>query len=276
MVSRSWCGTSFAVQDFVLPQPTEENKVRYGVAQLEVAPDTGRQHVQFYLEFTTGVRMAHVKRIVDDHACHLEKRHGTRDQAREYCRKQDSRAPGAEPYEVGDWEAGGAGTRNDLAAVQAALDAGTPMSQVAQEHFKEWVRYHGAFDRYCLITKPERSWEMEIHVFWGKSGSGKSKRAFDENPGAYWMPPNAQWFDGYVGQSTIVVDDFYGWLPWSFLLRMLDRYPMPLPIKGGFVPMMAKRIVFTSNTHPTNWYQYDEKKHYAALERRITLIEEMN
>ena len=103
MTHRAWLGTSFAIDDFVLPEPAEDNYVRYGIAQREVCPDTEREHVQFYIEFTRPVRMAHVKRIVADPAAHLEQRRGTRDQARQYCSKEETRKPGTQPQEVPLW-----------------------------------------------------------------------------------------------------------------------------------------------------------------------------
>ena len=145
------------------------------------------------------------------------------------------------------------------------------MAEVAQEHFRHWVRYHAAFDRYLLLIRGNRNWQMDVYVYWGPPATGKSRFAADHYPGAFWMPPNSQWFDGYSGQDTIIIDDYYGWLPWSFLLRLLDRYPLPLPVKGGHVPMQAKTIVFTSNQHPDSWYKYEQNPHmnYEALRRRI-------
>ena len=38
------------------------------------------------------------------------------------------------------------------------------------------------------------------------------------------------------------------------LQRLLDWYPLWVEVKGGSVPMMAKRYVLTSNTSPDDWY----------------------
>lgn len=62
--------------------------------------------------------------------------------------------------------------------------------------------------------------------------------------------PNADgnlWLDGYHGQKTIIFDEFYGWIKYDLLLRICDRYPLQLPIKGGFVQCQATTFVFTSN-----------------------------
>ena len=147
------------------------------------------------------------------------------------------------------------------------------MSEIAQDHFGQWVKYHHAFNLYRLTVQAQRDWPMEVHVYWGAAGTGKSRRAFDENPAAYWLAHSngGVWFDGYNGQSCIIIDDFYGWLPWSFLLRLLDRYPMHVPVKGGHIPLVARKIVFTSNQAPIKWYDFDSDKFdFGALERRIT------
>ncbi len=91
-------------------------------------------------------------------------------------------------------------------------------------------------------------------------------------PNAYWKPVG-EWWDGYDGQEDVVMDDFYGWLKWSFLLNLLDRYPMLVPIKGGTKEFVAKRVFITSNKKPEMWYpnQID----IAPLVRRLEHVEEI-
>lgn len=66
----------------------------------------------------------------------------------------------------------------------------------------------------------------------------------------------------------MIIDDFYGWIKYSTLLRLLDRYPMRVEYKGGQANFLAKTIIFTSNRHPSEWYKMDN----SALMRRITEI----
>lgn len=278
MASRSWLITSFALDDFVLPQPGDETALRYGIVQREVCPDTERPHYQGYLEFTRPVRFAHVKRICEDNAMHCETRKGTRDDARNYCRKEETRAPGFEPQEVGTWESGGTGCRNDLNAVKDRLDKGDSELMIAQEFFTPWVKYHRAFNRYKTLIVPRRDWEMDIQVYYGTTGTGKTRKAFTDDPNLYMVPhtnAGVVWFDHYQGEHTMLLDDFYGWLPWSFLLQLLDRYNMQLPVKGSLVQMVSKKIVITSNKHPTEWYD-STKFDPAPLLRRITRITHFN
>ena len=76
------------------------------------------------------------------------------------------------------------------------------------------------------------------------------------------------WFDGYTGQETIITDDFsHRDYKLSYLLRLLDRYAMTLPIKGG---MIANNIIITSNYSPHSLYTgADCLEHRNALFRRI-------
>lgn len=85
-------------------------------------------------------------------------------------------------------------------------------------------------------------------------------------PNAYWKP-YGEWWDGYDGHEDVIIDDFYGWLKWSFLLNLLDRYPLMLPNKGGYCECKIKRIIITSNKSPEEWYPSKEDK--TPLLRRI-------
>lgn len=51
----------------------------------------------------------------------------------------------------------------------------------------------------------------QVEVFWGTTGTGKSRRAWDEaGVGAYSKCPRSKFWDGYQGQENVVVDEFRG------------------------------------------------------------------
>lgn len=71
------------------------------------------------------------------------------------------------------------------------------------------------------------------------------------------------------------MDDFYGWIKYDDLLKICDRYPYSVPIKGGYEIFVTKNIWITSNVPIDLLYKfpgYDP----AAIIRRCTLIEEIN
>ena len=120
-----------------------------------------------------------------------------------------------------------------------------------------------------------RSFKTEVTVIWGETGVGKSKWAFDKFGGeAYWKPPNSKWWDGYEGQSVAIIDEFYGWLSWTEILRLCDRYPCQVETKGGSVQFVSKTLVFLSNLHPLQWYN-NPKCQYPTLARRIENLAQM-
>ena len=86
------------------------------------------------------------------------------------------------------------------------------------------------------------------------------------------MEPKGKWWDGYEGQDVVVIDEFYGWFEWDYLLRLTDRYPLILEgkaISGGF-QFTSKIIIFTSNKHWNNWYPNIQDR--SPLERRFECI----
>ncbi len=55
------------------------------------------------------------------------------------------------------------------------------------------------------------------------------------------------------------------------LLMLLDRYPLQVPVHGGSVEFVSKRIIMTSNAHPRDWYSSDKFTYEdGPLQRRLT------
>ena len=118
--------------------------------------------------------------------------------------------------------------------------------------------------------------EKSVLVYYGPTGSGKSRRAWDEaGLGAYPKDPRSKWFYGYQGQEHIIFDEFRGGIDIAHILRWTDRYPCMVELKGGSTCLLAKKIWFTSNLHPDLWYPELDRETKDALLRRL-VIEEIN
>lgn len=50
------------------------------------------------------------------------------------------------------------------------------------------------------------------------------------------------------------MDDFYGWIKYDELLKIADRCPYKIPIKGSFANFVAEWVFVRSNIHPENRY----------------------
>jgi len=114
--------------------------------------------------------------------------------------------------------------------------------------------------------------EKEVFVFWGATGTGKSKRAWEEATlEAYPKDPNTKFWDGYNGQENVVIDEFRGLISISHMLRWLDRYPVIVEIKGSSCVLKAKKIWITSNLSPDDWYKELDSETLSALRRRLNI-----
>ena len=117
-----------------------------------------------------------------------------------------------------------------------------------------------------------RSWKTEVRVYVGPTGCGKTSSVVEEFPDV-WFKPDGAWFDGYSGQPYVVFDDFHGerdcGISFPFLLRLLDRYRMVVPVKGAFANWVPRVIIITSNYSPEQWYPCEDP---APLLRRIDVL----
>lgn len=258
----AWCFTINNPTDEDDPRVWEESGcVRYCVWQRECGHGA-TDHFQGYVVFKRnhGKTLGGVKRL--NSRAHWEYRHGTHEQARDYCLKEDTRVAG--PWSFGEDFEGGSGARNDLVSLKRKLDGGASEKDVAQdeETFGAWLRYHNGVQRYLLLrSENRRSCQTTCVVYWGLPGSGKSTRAaLEAGDEAYWVskppPSGALWFDGYVGQEVVVLDDFDGsWTTPNYMCRLIDRWAFMVKVHGGQVSFMAKKVIITSNVEPRNWWR---------------------
>jgi len=261
-----------ALQDgYPLLDPSLWPDCTYCVYQLELGDETSRLHYQGYAEFSGQKRYNWVQNFCDGlEGAHLEVRRGTMEEARNYAMKHDTRIDG--PWEWGRPKPG-AGSRSDLLHVKRALDEGKPMTYIAENFFGTFMRYQRGLKEYKRIKMPQRDWPMKVKIIVGPSGSGKSSYCRRKYPDAYWKD-KSKWWDDYDGQETVIWDEFYAHCcPFTLLLQILDRYPLRVETKGGFVSFTSRRIVFTTNQEPEQWYNA-ERTHQMVwaqnpLNRRI-------
>lgn len=225
--------------------------IRYMVFQKEQAA-TGTIHLQGYVEFSDTMRFNRVKQLISRRA-YLARRMGTRQQARQYCMKEDSRIEG--PWEYGEWTGGSefTTTSNPFNQLRTMLEEGKTEEELWDEHLGTMVRYYRGIREFIRIRTPDRDFKTRVIVLYGPPRTGKSKWIMDNYRRVYWKP-RGEWWDGYTNQETVALDDFYGWLPYDQLLRLCDRYPLLVPTKGGFTNFVGRTLCFTSNKLPREWY----------------------
>lgn len=250
-----------------------EGRIVYLIAGREVGAN-GTHHIQGYMELAKRERLAGVKRYLSPRA-HCQVARGTPMENRTYCSKDGVY------FEVGVLSTyqNGQGSRTDLVKLKEDIDSGKKMTEIADEHFSAWLRMEKGIRSYVGLKLPDRDWMTEMYIYWGDTGTGKTWKAHEENKETSLyvaFDNNMVWFDGYEGQEAVLFDDFDR-LPdrgITYILRLIDRYSMRVPIKGGSVKWLPRRVYFTSNTSWEEWGGMGSisDSHKAAFKRRITKV----
>lgn len=240
------------------------NKVEYICWGFETG-EQGTPHLQGFVSNLSRKTLARTKVLLQCPRIHLEQRRGTVSQAIDYCQKEGV-------FEEYGQRPSGQGSRNDLAAVKKSIDDGKRLREIADDHFTPFLKYHKGIQLYYSLKATPRNWETLVIVYWGSTGTGKTRSVIDNATDLY-THVGGQWFDGYMGQSQVLFDDFSGsCFKISYLLKLLDRYPMSVPIKGGFVNWCPREIYITSNLDPDIWYANAHPEHILALRRRFSFV----
>ncbi len=259
-----------------------DDNLSFLVFQLERGEETARLHIQAYVRFSVAKRDTGVNHFfgcqVDSRTCAVGDAENIA-----YCTKEETRVEG--PWQIGETPT--PGRRTDLEAVRTLVDEGADELTLWESNFETMCRHHQAIGRYTQLRRCYRDSDYEqreVRVYWGPTGTGKSRRAVFEAqahggrafiPDIPDRPGGTRWFDGYDGTSPIILDDYGGEYGINFLKRLLDGYPMSLPVKGGYVARGAKLIIITSNKHPDDWYPEAPHACMAALRRRYTRVENL-
>lgn len=259
---------------FTINNPTEEDtptlawhNARYVVYQKEAGAE-GTPHYQGYVNFSRAMRLTAVKKI--NGRAHWEPRRGTHEQARDYCMKEEGRLE--EPVELGapPGQAVAYGA-DDMA--RAAVDPKISLYELMDRNPGVYSRNHRGLKAIRILVQEKRNWETEIKWYWGPTGTGKSKAAFEEaGEDAYvHNMSTGKWFDGYEGQENVIFDDMRkDTFKYHELLRLFDRYPMTVEIKGGRAQWAPKVIWVTAPVPPDK--MYDTREDIQQLLRRVDVV----
>jgi hypothetical protein len=198
---------------------------------------------------------------------------GTFTQARDYCKKEDSADPN-QPFEERG-EPLVQGQRGDLDLVGDRISEGAGESEIFSEFPGHFIRYARGIARAVQLRMPVRNFVTEVHWFYGATGTGKTRAASELSVDAYWKNPSHQWWDGYCGQENVIIDDYRcDFCKFSELLRLFDRYPLQLQVKGGTVNFLAKKLYVTAPRRPDDMWQNRCEEDINQLMRRIFEIRE--
>lgn len=284
--ARRWCITDNSIGDKDPEKwsDTFDDNVKYAVWQLEKAK-TGHLHIQAYLKFVKPIRISGIHKILPGVHCEMSKADDQKNIT--YCTKvMCDKDPTFHTQVKGPFfhgECDSQGKRRDLDELADLLHAGKTTDEIAEEQTASYIRYHKGIQatHQALQRKKAKTFrQVSVTVYWGETGTGKTRRCHEEAPGLFTpdLAGNTLWWDGYMGEDTVLFDDFYGQVKISQMLRLLDGYNLPIPIKGGYTSANWTRVFITSNVHPDQWYTSESipESVRSAFRRRIGRIVEIS
>ena len=247
------------------------NTFKYWCFGKEVG-ESGTPHLQGYLEFRNTHRLrisACVTKLVGIgiDGCHVEIARGTAQQNIDYCSKDGAFIEGGDRPK-------GQGKRTDLDEVCALINEGGTMVDLVSKFPAQVVKFRHGLEYLLQVKTPRRFFKTTVWWLWGPTGSGKSRYAWEQGPSSYMKACNHKWWDGYIGQEIVIMDDFRPSkdLPFSFILNLFDRYPLSVEVKGGMAEFVSRTIFVTTPNSPEDtcehldWLGVEQKN---QLLRRI-------
>lgn len=252
---------------FTLNNPTDEEEkllttlsYKYLIYGREKG-QSGTPHLQGYCELDKKISFNKMKKFIS--RMHIEPRKGTAKQAADYCKKD------GDFVELGTIS--NPGKRTDLERfVDAVKEERPTKKQLIEQHTTTFARYPRFVEAVIATYHPPEVMEnLDFHWYHGATGTGKSRTAREENPGAYIKNLN-KWWDNYDNEPCVIIDEWHPDLELSLgahLKRWADHYPFQAEVKGGTMFIRPPRIIVTSNFKLFDCFQKSEN--YEPLERRF-------
>ena len=184
-----------------LPQP-----LRFLVLQLERGHESRRLHLQGYVQCSRPQRFSCLHRLLDPGlACDVSR--GSPDENLAYCTKDDTRV-------AGPWQSGqivGQGRRTDLEALKQDILDGKDDAFLWENHFAAMAKYPKVASTLRAVRIRARTagtapgsepplQPLNVYVYWGLPGSGKTRRAIYESDHGCIVSADKDriWFDQYT------------------------------------------------------------------------------
>jgi hypothetical protein len=234
---------------------------KYLIFGKEKAPKTGTPHLQGYVHFINAKCFSSMKKKIP--TIHLEVAKGNDAQNKDYCSKDMIFEEYGEPTKQGK--------RTDIDLVKQMIKDGKDLHEcyevaTSYQSAKFAQLYHQSHYDNGDREKPTVIW---LH---GSTGTGKTRWAFDNYPNIQNVSYHNGFFQGLrVKHDAVLIDDFRkDFCKFHYLLKILDRYPMTVNIKGGQLWWKPKVIIITCPYDPET--VYDTREDVKQLTRRIDHI----
>ena len=230
----------------------DQIECQYMIYGKEIAPTTGTPHLQGFVRFLTEKSLKQVRSYLP--GCDVRVA-DMPEAAIEYCKKDGEYTErGTAPIFA---KQKGAGEKRRWGEIREACEQGRFEDLPDEIRYKN-LKLNKAHRNEALRSRELHDTEAQMLWYYGEAGTGKSRKAREENPGAYLKMCN-KWWDGYTDQDVVIIEDFDE--AHSVLCHHLkiwgDRYPFLAEVKGDAINIRPKLIIVTSNYHPRDIWVKD-------------------
>lgn len=243
----------------------------------------GTFHTHLFLAFSSATRFSTLKRKFQ--GAHFDMARGLCSQNKDYVFKEgkwlnDLKGETNDRnshFEWGEMPVERQGKRNDLDDLLDMLKSGMTNTEILDENPSyimqidrmDKVRQEYLFQRFRNIDRL-----VNVTYVFGKTGTGKTRDIMQrygyEN--VYRVTDYKHPFDNYKGQDVLLLDEYRSNFTISFMLDLLDRYPLELPCRYNNKCACFTKIYIVSNVSLGEQYKNvknEEKESYNAFLRRI-------
>ena len=266
--SRNWCFTlnNYTDDDEQRIVDLEGHKqIRYLIVGKELGEQEQTPHLQGFIIFFNAKTFNQVKTFLGERY-HIEKCMGSVSQNIAYCSKDD------DFFEFG--EIPKQGSRSDIKQVVEQVKNNVPINEIIMSATSYQSARHAELLMKYQQTPPP--YKRTIKWYYGESGTGKTREAISESPDNYYITMrDLKWWDGYIGQRVVIIDDFRkDFCTFHELLRILDRYPYRVNVKGSSIWLQPTTdVIIITSCYPPNQV-YETREDINQLIRRIDVIQE--
>jgi len=233
--------------------------------------EQGTPHLQGYVQLKTRKYFNVLKRSLP-HTLHITVVNGSSQDNINYCKKVDPN-----PIEFGELRDIGRARAKQSRDWALLLEQAkcNKLLQIQEDNPKDFIIYYRTLKAISVEYMSPQAVERKCLWIVGKPGTGKSRVAHSLFPNAYWKNAN-KWWDGYQGESTVVLDDFDTAVLFSYLKRWADRYKLIGEVKTTSSGLSYSQFVITSNFTPQQLADRDlsiSQVTVEAIERRFLIVE---